>query len=86
MQKELCLNYLLGPGNKTTQSVFHEFRCQSACHNRQLRAILHNSSNEEYLEDTQEEDSEEINVQIGEDIDDGIEASALQGKEGGEKE
>jgi len=58
----------------------HGFRCESACHNRQPCAILQNSSDEEYLEDTDEEDNEE-NVQTGEDIDEGIEASALQGKE-----
>jgi hypothetical protein len=66
----------------------HGFRCESACHNRKLHVILQNSRDEEYLEDTEEEDSEEINVQIGEgeDIDDGTEASALQGKEDAEKE
>jgi hypothetical protein len=58
----------------------HGFRCESACHNRQPRAILQNSSDEEYLEDRDEEDNEE-NVQIGEDIEKGIEASALQGRE-----
>lgn len=64
----------------------HGFRCESACHNKQPCATLQNSSDEEYLEDTEEEDNEEINVQIGEDIDDGIEASALQRKEDAEKE
>jgi len=66
--------------------VSHGFRCESACHNRQLCAILQNSSDEEYLEYTEEYDNEKINVQIGEDVDDGIEASALQGKEHAEKE
>jgi hypothetical protein len=66
--------------------VSHGFRCESACHNKQLHAILQNSSNEEYLEDTEEEDYEEINVQIGEDINNGTEAIALQGKEAAEKE
>jgi hypothetical protein len=59
----------------------HGFRCESACHNRQLHAILQNSSDEEYLENTEEEDNEEIHVQIAEDIDDRIQASALQGKD-----
>jgi hypothetical protein len=66
--------------------MFRGVRCESACHNRQLRAILQNSNDEKYLEDTEEEDNEEINVQIGEGIDDGIETSALQGKEDAEEE
>jgi hypothetical protein len=86
MQKELCLNYLLGSRKYTAQSGSHGFRYESACHNRQLRAILQNSSDEEYLKDTEEKDIEEINVQIRDEIDDGTEASALQGKEDSEKE
>jgi hypothetical protein len=86
MQKESRLNYLVGSRKYTAQSRSHGFRYESACHNRQLHAILQNCSDEEYLKDTEEEDNEEINVQIREEIDNGIEASALQGKENSEKE
>lgn len=62
------------------------FRYEWACYNRQLCAILQNSNDQEYLKDKDEEDSEEINVKTGDEINYGIEATALQEKEDSEKE
>jgi hypothetical protein len=47
----------------------------------ELHEIMQNSSYEEYVESEEEEDNEKNNVQIEEEIDDEIEASALQRKE-----
>lgn len=51
-----------------------------------LCAILQNSNDQEYLGDKDEEDSGEINVKTGDEINNETEATALQGKEDSEKE